>query len=212
MSTFGKIGSFLKSTVQGVVEIISAPFLSAQRAPTASSTFVIAASAAKERSLASYPRGAETAASAVAVASEPTNSPAGRIVSSEPYGPEFPTSAVTRRYRALKAEGLTPKQASEFSHSAKKYAQYRILSATRPYDGADTYWDTLKDFDQKAALHLQQMKQAAVLKQDILIFKMEIERARDLLIQKFIDGKDALAEDNFALIQKVAEAINARYF
>lgn len=205
MSTFGKIGSFIRKTAEGVVEIVSAPFVSA---PPAHSTIVPAANSAvlPEAAPASAPEVISVVVQeAKAIFIQETNSveerpspsaplgvahpppevmaaAVGRTLSSEPYGPEFPASAVTRRYRALKAEGLTAKQASEFSHSSKKYARYRVLAATRAYDGGETYWDRLRDFDQKAEAHLQHLKQGAALKQDVKVFKADIERARDLLI------------------------------
>ena len=120
---------------------------------------------------------------------------------------QFPGNGVTRRYRTLRAEGLTPKYANEFSRSSKKYVQFRILSTTRPRAGALTYWDLVKCFDHKAAARTGLMKQLAASKKEIAQFKTQIERARRLLIRKYVDGIDALKNDDVHLIKNVAEII-----
>ncbi len=211
MSTFGKFGSFIRTVAEGFSEIICLPFQGPQPASTPRAALDPAAHSADAPMAPGEPASPETLTPSEAAEQGPADAAKGRILSIKPYGPEFPASAVTRRYRALKAEGLTPKQASEFSHSQKKYARYKILSTTRPFDGAETYWDKLKDFDHKAEAHLQMLKETAVLKQDVAILKLEIKRARDLLIQKFIDGKDTLTADNFALVKKVVETIDVKY-
>ena len=115
---------------------------------------------------------------------------------------QFPGNGVTRRYRTLRAEGLTPKYANEFSRSSKKYVQFRILSTTRPRAGALTYWDLVKCFDHKAAARTGLMKQLAASKKEIAQFKTQIERARKLLIRKYVDGIDALKNDDVHLNKK----------
>lgn len=201
MSAFGTFGSFVKKTLEGVAEILCAPFVGDQQS---------AAAPPVASPPASPPATAREDESAARLADRATEDTAkGRTLSDAPYGPDYPASAATRRYRALKAEGLTPKQAREFSHSAKKFAQYRALSTTRSNGSSETNWDRLEGFDQGAEAHLRRRKQTGALKQDLKIIEAEIERARELLIQKFIDGEDALTKDHVLLIEKVSAAIAA---
>jgi hypothetical protein len=127
-------------------------------------------------------------------------------------GAEAPGSLVAQRYRTLKAEGLTPKQANEFSRSARKYGQFRTLSTTRPHAGAATYWDKLKDFDQKAADHAQALKSSGASKSEIATFKSQTERARDLLIKTYVNGKAALADGDAAFVRDIGEGLGFKEF
>ena len=51
------------------------------------------------------------------------------------------------------------------------------------------------------------MKQLAASEKEIAQFKTQIERARKLLIRKYVDGIDALKNDDVILIKNVAEII-----
>ena len=53
------------------------------------------------------------------------------------------------------------------------------------------------------------MKQLAASKKEIAQFKTQIERARKLLIRKYVDGIAALKNDDVLLIKNVAEIIGA---
>ncbi|WP_156964479.1 hypothetical protein [Methylocapsa aurea] len=127
-------------------------------------------------------------------------------------GAEAPGSLVAQRYRTLKAEGLTPKQANEFSRSARKYGQFRTLSTTRPHAGAATYWDKLKDFDQKAAAHAEALKGSGASKSEIATFKGQTERARDLLIKTYLNGKAALVDGDAAFVRDIGEGLGFKEF
>ncbi|WP_026607459.1 hypothetical protein [Methylocapsa acidiphila] len=206
MSAFGTFGSFVKKTLEGVAEILSAPFVGDQQ--SAAAPAVAPSSPSCPPSLPTSPPTAVRGESAALVADCALETIAkGRTLSDAPYGPDYPASAATRRYRALKAEGLTPKQAREFSHSAKKFAQYKSLSTTRSNGSALTNWGRLEAFDQGVEAYVRRRKQTGALKQDLKIIEAEIERARELLIQKFIDGEDALTNDHVLLIEKVSAAI-----
>lgn len=227
MGIFGMIGYFLKEAWQGFADIVVGPLtpvrpggpVAGVASPGKTAKKLPASGASKAAPL--FAVTDDSSASKVdddpapAPSADPPNKApaktASRRVSGEAEG-EAPGSPVAQRYRTLKAEGLLPKHASEFSRSAKKYALFRSLSTTRPHDGAATYWELVKDFERAAAAHLEKLKESGASKQKVAYFKTQTERARDLLIQKFVRGKDALAEADARFVREIAETIGFKDF
>lgn len=127
-------------------------------------------------------------------------------LSSETQGAE-PLSPAAWRYRALKAEGLCAKDASEFSRSAKKYALYKNLVETRLDGDAKTCWERLKEFDEKCAELLQGLKQSGAMAHEIKSLSARFETAHDALVTQYSEGSKALAQDKSALLREVVEQV-----
>lgn len=223
------IGYFLKEAWQGIVDIVVGPLTAVPRPDLAAKADPVQAPKKSSSKSPRAPNGsghraaplavpvgeasvAHPASNAQAVSAPDKAEPVKAAAKSEPPsaaadGGEIPGSPVAQRYRTLKAEGLAPKHASEFSRSAKKYTLFRTLSTTRPHDGAAVYWELVKGFEQKTAEHADKLKSAGAPKQKIANFKTEAGRARDFLIQQYVQGKDALAEADAAFVQDIAKTI-----
>jgi len=229
MGIFGMIGYFLKEAWQGFAEIIVGPLTPARPDPTAKAG--LAATAEMAKKIPAPAATNETRLHATSddspisapIAEDPAPAPSANPPSkaatkaatrsgANEADSEAPGSPVAQRYRTLKAEGLLPKHASEFSRSAKKYSLFRTLSTTRPHDGAATYWELVKDFEQNASAHVDKLKESGASKQKIAYFKTQADRARDLLIQKFVRGKEALAEADADFVHEIAKTIGFEDF
>jgi hypothetical protein len=119
-------------------------------------------------------------------------------------------SRVAARYQALKAEGLTAKEANDFSRSEKKYALYLRLSSTRLFDGAKTHWETLKDFDHKGADELARRKASGVPAEEIAILRKQMAEARAELIAKY-QADDGPGRNSIE-VEAVAKIIGLEHF
>jgi hypothetical protein len=135
--------------------------------------------------------------------------PVGKIPSGEP-APDL-RSRVAARYQALKAQGLSAKEANDFSRSAKKYALYLRLSSTRLSEAGKTHWETLKDFDAKAADELARRKASGVPAEEIVVLKKQIADARSELIGKY-QADDGPGRENSIEVETVAKIIGLDCF
>lgn len=140
----------------------------------------------------------------------PVEAPFDVKTSGEPPGSDS-KSRVASRYQALKAEGLTAKEANDFSRSERKYALYWRLSTTRLFEGAKTHWETLKDFDRKAADELARRKTAGVSIEEIMVLKKQIADARAELIAKY-QVEDGPGRKNSIEVETVAKLIGLDHF
>lgn len=120
-------------------------------------------------------------------------------------------SRVAFRYQLLKADGLTAKEANDFSRSERKFSLYRRLASTPLFEGGKTQWEVLKEFDMKAAQQLAGRKASGAAQEELQNIKEQVAAARAELIAKYQGGDDAISLKPLAL-DKVAKMIGLEEF
>ncbi|SFK54334.1 hypothetical protein [Methylocapsa palsarum] len=173
------------------------------RPPPAAKPSLRAKSASPRKKVASVPAAANECEAVASL-------PAGDQPSEASVAPES-RSRVALRYQALKAAGLSAKEANDFSRSEKKYALYQRLSSTHLPESAKTQWEALKEFDLKAADEAARRKGEGVPVEDLRVLKKQIAKARSELIARYQPG-EASGGNTPSEVETVAKMIGLEHF